>query len=630
MRLLNQSIMMILIFTLGCKSNIPLEIDTNQVPNVLDFELSPDQAYDRSGLMYSDQGAWFAFSFPTETASFGGFSGPFLMTQENGIWSSRSLCQLIIEDNGNRISWNKSSFNSYNSHLQQQFEKDGLKLKQTLVYSSGHTALINNEIINTSNEPISISYFWKNNGFYAESISLTAKNNRILLNSTKSDAIGHIIFPTETSIQVEKDLFTSTKTEITIAPNDLVSFTISSSFIFPEYTWKDEFDAINSIVFNNILKERIAEKENQLNKLRNKTSTFLTSEELDLLVTKAHLTLQNNWRIPAGELKYAGLFPSYHYKWFNGFWSWDSWKHAVGLAFFNTDLAKDQMRAMFDFQLDNGFIVDCVYRDTSIEAHNYRDTKPPLAAWAVAKIYEKDKDLEFVREFYPKLKKYHNWWYRDRDHDQDGLCEFGSTDGSLIAAKWESGMDNAIRFDNAVIVENSEGAYSLDQESVDLNAYLYAEKLFLAEFAAALHKENDKNKYISEAVKLKKLIQDQFYSEKDGWFYDTNLEGTRFIKGAGSEGWTPLWANAASYEQASAVMNKMMDPKKFFTKVPFQTMSADHEKFDPLKGYWRGPNWLDQAYFGIKGLKNYGFINEAEKILPGDPNQQPDDWREYV
>ena len=56
-------------------------------------------------------------------------------------------------------------------------------------------------------------------------------------------------------------------------------------------------------------------------------------------------------------------------------------------------------------------------------------------------------DLIFKRCL--KLKQYHNWWYRDRDHDQDGICEYGSTDGSLIAAMWESGMDNAVRFDDA-------------------------------------------------------------------------------------------------------------------------------------------------------------------------------------
>lgn len=55
-----------------------------------------------------------------------------------------------------------------------------------------------------------------------------------------------------------------------------------------------------------------------------------------------------------------------------------------------------------------------------------------------------------------------------------------------------------------------------------------------------------------------------------------------------------------------------MNPEMFFTKVPFQTMAKDHPKFDPMNGYWRGPNWLDQAYFGIKGLRNYGFNKEAD------------------
>jgi len=268
---------------------------------------------------------------------------------------------------------------------------------------------------------------------------------------------------------------------------------------------------------------------------------------------------------------------------------------------------------MFDFQKEDGFITDCVFRDTTIEKHNERDTKPPLATWAVVKIYEKDKDVAFVKELYPKLVKYHNFWYAKRDHDQDGLCEYGSTDGSLIAAKWESGMDNAIRFDNSKILKNSEGAYSLDQESVDLNAYLYAEKLYLVTLAEALQKTEEAAQYKQEAEELKIRIQSQFYDVTDGWFYDTNLEGDTFIKGEGSEGWTALWANAATQVQAEAVKNRMMNPEKFFTKVPFQTMSADHEKFNPLKGYWRGPNWLDQAYFGVKGLRNYGFDHEADK-----------------
>ncbi len=574
----------------------------NLSKNVLNYQVTPQHKYDKSGLMFSDQGAWFGYSFPDSIESIG-FSGPFLMTQQNGIWSSKSLAALAIKN----VSWKQHHFTSYNSHLEQVFTADEIELTQKLVFLSGHTALIQSTIKNKTDTKISLEYQWENQPILADSLQLTYGNNELKITSPKTDAVGHILFEHRSAT-------------LNLKPNESKAFVISQSFIFPEYDWEHEKKAISEVNFDSLLSMRKLEKNKQLEVLITQRKEQFQDSIYATVLTKAALTLQNNWRIPAGEIKHEGLFPSYHYTWFHGFWSWDSWKHAVGLSYYDIELAKKQMKLMFEFQSEDGFIVDVVYRDTRIEAHNYRDTKPPLSAWAVLKIYEKDNDLDFVKYMYPKLKKYHNWWYLKRDHDQDGICEYGSTDGSLIAAKWESGMDNAIRFDNSKILKNSEGAYSLDQESVDLNSYLYAEKIFLAKLSNAL-KKKDTEKYLRQAKSLKEVIQSQFYDENDGWFYDTNLEGSEFIKGEGSEGWTALWANAATQEQAESVKNNMMNPKKFYTKVPFQTMSADHPKFDPLKGYWRGPNWLDQAYFGVKGLRNYNFHEEANnatiQILKG-------------
>jgi len=576
--------------------------------NSLDYSITPRDKTDRSGLMFSDQGAWFAYGFPDSTSLSTGFSGPFLMTEQNGVWSSPNLSILNIKD----ISWKPNKTLSFNSHLEQSFSSETLSLKQELVYLSGHTALIRATITNTSNKDTEINYNWETQNLFPESLSLKSSRNELTISSSNTDAIGHILFPESSSITILDSTYKTSNKLYKLKPKAAVEIIISQSFIFSEYNWEEEKQHIANSDFDSVLNSRKSDKDKQLSALINHRKPQFQDSIYGEVLAKAHLTLQNNWRIPAGEIKHEGLFPSYHYKWFNGFWSWDSWKHAVGLSYFDPDLAKEQMKLMFAFQKEDGFIVDCVYRDTSIESHNYRDTKPPLSAWAVAKIFERDSDLEFVKFMYPKLKKYHYWWYAKRDHDQDGLCEYGSTDGSLVAAKWESGMDNAIRFDDSKILKNSDGAYSLDQESVDLNAYLYAEKLFLAELAKALNLE-DASKFLSEAEELKTGIQQQFYDDNDGWFYDTNLEGDTFIKGEGSEGWTALWANAATQEQAEAVKNRMMNPKKFYTKVPFQTMSADHTKFDPLKGYWRGPNWLDQAYFGVKSLRNYGFNTEADK-----------------
>lgn len=55
-------------------------------------------------------------------------------------------------------------------------------------------------------------------------------------------------------------------------------------------------------------------------------------------------------------------------------------------------------------------------------------------------------------------------------------------DGTLEASAWESGMDNAIRFDHSSMLKN-DNSLSLNQESVDLNAYLAHEYLLLKELS---------------------------------------------------------------------------------------------------------------------------------------------------
>ncbi len=325
------------------------------------------------------------------------------------------------------------------------------------------------------------------------------------------------------------------------------------------------------------------------------------------------VTLITNWRSKAKDIKHDGVFPSINYQGFYGVWSWDSWKQAVGLSLFNPTLAKENVLCMFDYQDEYGMIPDCVY--TEKNENNWRDTKPPLAAWAVWNIYEATKDNEFVKEIYPKLVKYHQWWYQYRDHDKNGLCEYGSTDGTRIAAAWESGMDNAVRFDSAVMVKNSAHAFSLNQESVDLNAYLYAEKLYLAKLATVLDKNREASEWKKEAVQLEPIINKQFFDEEKGFYYDKLFNKNERIRVEGTEGWIPLWAGIASQMQAEAVKQVMNNPLKFNTNVPLPTFTADHPKFDPLNGYWRGPVWLDQFYFGIEGLKKYGYSSLANAFV---------------
>ncbi len=615
----------LLIFLIvGCNtSNINDDCDIHkQTANLLDYTANPESKNDRSSLAFSDNGAWFAYGFHELNDSVCGFAGPFLMTQENGIWCSSKLIGLELTNATSQailiLDSELQEQNSYNSHLEQVFKNDLVDVKQSLFFSSSTTATITTTIINNSNKKLILKPLWK--GYvYENTVELRRGLNSVEITSNKTSAIGYISPLNENevkNINVLDSSYVIEMKDLTIGPSMQKEFIISQSFEFID----DDLGGKETIVHSEVLKKgasleaKIVEKDDEIYKLHSiMDSSWQKSQYYDLL-SKAMLTLQNNWRAPAGELKHSGIFPSYHYRWFHGFWAWDSWKYSVALAYYRPELAKDQIRAMFDYMDEEGFIADCIYRDTTIENHNYRNTKPPLSSWAVWSIFQQDLDTTFLVEMYPKLIKQHNWWYLNRDHDKDSICEYGSTDGTLVAAKWESGMDNAVRFDNSKLLRNSETAFSLDQESVDLNSYLYAEKILLAKIAQKLNYYTDSKAYKNQAKLLKSKISAQFFDKDKGWFFDTSIDGKTKISVMGCEGWIPLWANVASKQEAEAIVSNIMDTNQFNTRVPLQTLSASHADFKPNGGYWRGPTWLDQAYFGVVGMKNYGYYDEAQTI----------------
>ena len=81
----------------------------------------------------------------------------------------------------------------------------------------------------------------------------------------------------------------------------------------------------------------------------------------------------------------------------------------------------------------------------------------------------------------------------------------------------------------------------------------------------------------------------------------------------GTEAAIPLWTGIAPREQADQVMKLFTDETKFSTYIPFPTLEADDPAFTP-GGYWRGPVWLDQAYFCISGIRKYGHTGTADQF----------------
>ncbi len=127
--------------------------------------------------------------------------------------------------------------------------------------------------------------------------------------------------------------------------------------------------------------------------------------------------------------------------------------------------------------------------------------------------------------------------------------------------------------------------------------------------ATLLDKVAEADAWRAEAEALKSQVNDTMFDSASGFYYDVMIANDAFVPVQGPEGWIPLWAGVVGETEAAGVRNVIVDPAKFATHVPFPTVGQDQPGFSD--GYWRGLVWLDQAYFGIAGLKRYGYDADA-------------------
>ncbi|MCI8635228.1 MAG: DUF4981 domain-containing protein [Eubacterium sp.] len=611
---------------------------------------------------FSDMGSWFAFRLPSydDTGKFGGFAGPVVVLDGSYGFDnlSDSIARWVIENqDGTVYDLSKSVLTtmSYPGKLMQIYELDDFILQMNLIFADDRTAFIETTVENKTEDPLNLQMKQVGNTKIG-SINLTEDG---VSAAVRNDVRYDIRFDRPAEISVNENFYES-RLDVTVDAN--ASITVYQTH---SYTFNQEEAAAEQKKAENMLQDGMAyfnlnaeRWEGYLSKIKEAN----VAQKYKNAAAKGVMTLMANYRSAAGAMPYGAIQPFGDSN--VGFWSWDSWKHAVATAQFNPELSKEELRAQFAFQIteddpdrayDAGAICD-LFRYSGIG--NDRDTKPPLSAWAVYNYYKQTGDKDFIVEMYPKLAAYHHWWYTNRDIDHNGIAEYGAMvhrdhyqydnsgnimydkngealfhiDKILEAAAWESGMDNATRFDKegygpddigvqVYRVKNDQGqtiGYTLNQESVDLNAYLYAEKCYLKDMAEILGKADEAAQYKKEAEYVCKYVNENMFDVNTGFYYDlqTNEDGSvkkiLVNRGKGTEGWIPLWARMATPAQAEAVINNMLDESQFYTLMPFPTAARDNPKYSPAE-YWRGPVWMDQAMFAVEAMHNYGKDEEAIK-----------------
>ena len=727
------------LFAVGCAQTSPTDLNSTelkaaQFKDVIDRTGSPEymRDYDFDDHQrfnpFFDMGSWHGHLLPDNDNGMGGFPGTALLTEEYINFMANNFDRLSVFKDGKKVEFTMEAY-SLPGALVQVLSSDGVKVEMTLRFATNRTSLVETKI--TTNSPVELVWDGEliegNHAKEEKSQSdktiaeaypdydrqIEATDDGLKVTFGEVRATWSLLTSGDSEYQVHKSIPTATTVNglsFTSKANIEQSTTIYTTYshVLTAEENQAEQAKITDILANPNQYLVATEKrwEEYLDKgLTNPNAT----PEQERVAVKAMETLNGNWRGAAGAMEFDSVTPSVTARWFSGnqTWPWDTWKQAYAMAHFNPEVAKDNIRAMFAYQIqaddtvrpwDAGFIPDLLAYNTSPERGgdggnwNERNTKPSLAAWAVMEVYKTTDDKAWLEEMYPKLVAYHDWWLRNRDNNGNGVPEYGASrdkahntdNGDMLftvergdkkeelagldkyqeiiksgnydhieipaqtAASWESGRDDAAAFGfidkdqlDAYVANGGKRSdwevkfaqnldkdgtllgYSLLQESVDQASYMFSDNQYLAQMADILGKDTDAKEFREKADKLASYINTCMFDEGTGFFYDIRIEdkplangcaGKPIIeRGKGPEGWSPLFNKAATQANADAVVKVMKDTSEFNTYIPLGTAALSSPAFGP-DIYWRGRVWVDQFYFGLKGMESYGYRDDAVEM----------------
>lgn len=339
---------------------------------------------------------------------------------------------------------------------------------------------------------------------------------------------------------------------------------------------------------------------------------------------------------------------TYPYQWF-----WDSCFHAIILSHLDINAAKKELLSSVSKQFENGMIPHMIYwekfssTDFPVIEWGKKDTsaitQPPLIATSVLKIYESDRDKEFLKKIYLNLKNFYNYLLRERDPRGNHLIGIINPD--------ESGEDNSPRFDKVLGLSPK---HSLDvsfQRRLELFAKLiecrfelsHCMRYFfwvkdvpfnvitvkgledLSKIAKELGNFEDEAYFLHHAHLIKQTMRKLML--EDGIFYSTYDKDYKKIRVKTWAIFAPMFAQIYTYDEAKYLVNEyLLNKERFLRPFLIPSVPKDEPSYDPrgpIRGIakllsthisWRGPVWMAINWFVYHGLKNYGFLNLAKEV----------------
>lgn len=298
-------------------------------PNIFDISYTPDTLHRHYGL-FTDAGSWIGFTPPEKDKWINGFCGPYSIDMNRREWLAKCAVTVSGMDSGISL---KDSVCYYPGELVISSEYKNGAITQRLNFIDANTMLL------TIDNSLPGGLAFTGDGWAAEMKLSQTGNSVISVHPTGETVV--ITFPQNVKLNVDNGNYQAN------APHQNRSYVSVAFFCSPE----EAYAGLNKSV--DVLENPLSALES--NKLR--WEGYLTSTlrddmpaEYDRIAVKAMTTLASNHRAARGGLLHDGIIPSHAVGYFVGLWAWDSWRFCAGAASFDPELAKNNIRAMFDYQ----------------------------------------------------------------------------------------------------------------------------------------------------------------------------------------------------------------------------------------------------------------------------------------
>lgn len=253
-------------------------------------------------------------------------------------------------------------------------------------------------------------------------------------------------------------------------------------------------------------------------------------------------------------------------------------------------------------------------------------SQPPYFSQMVRDIFDVTGDIKWLSEIYPAIEKEHDFWTQRR------LCDSGLnryyTDESELDIGYAYGLCERCGLEmpkeKSAIDKYSECMYSFCESGwdctsrfgvradkfngIDLNSLLFGMEQNLAYFAKLL--QNGREEVWQTAAQYRrKLMNKLMWDEKLGAFCDYDFEKAQRTDFISAAMFYPLFFKLATPEQAKRTVELLPKLEARYGV----TGSENREGLSDLQ--WDYPNgWACLQYMVIRGLFNYGYDKDAERI----------------